>query len=77
MGTVSRNKTNAAQLAANSRYKSAHIEQIGVEVRKGRKAEYKQQAKLRGIGLMELFRRGADEYIQNHPPIVDSEKPAE
>ena len=22
---------------------------------------------MRGIGLMELFRRGADEYIANHP----------
>lgn len=62
-------KTSRSQLLANAKYKANNIEQVIVEVRKGRKAEYKQQAAARQIGLMELFRRGADEYIQNHPVV--------
>ena len=56
-----------ARLAANARYREKAIDRVVVEVRKGMKDFYKQEAKSRGIGLMELFRRGADEYIQNHP----------
>lgn len=62
-------KTSKSQLLANARYKANNIEQVLVEVRKGKKDEYKHAAAARGVGLMELFRRGADEYIQNHPPI--------
>lgn len=68
-------KTSAAKIAAQMRYNSKKIDNINVSVSKGRKEEYKQAAKLRGVGLMELFRRGADEYIANHPPITqDSEE---
>ena len=70
-------KTSAGQIMAQMRYNAKNYDNVNVSVAKGKKAEYKQQATARGIGLMELFRRGADEYIQNHPPIVDSEKPAE
>ena len=56
-----------ARLAANARYREKAIDRVVVEVRKGMKDSYKQSAEMRGIGLMELFRRGADEYIQNHP----------
>ena len=56
-----------ARLAANRRYREKAIDRVVVEVRKGMKDAYKQSAEMRGIGLMELFRRGADEYIQNHP----------
>ena len=56
-----------ARLAANRRYREKAIDRVVVEVRKGMKDTYKQSAEIRGIGLMELFRRGADEYIQNHP----------
>lgn len=56
-----------AQLAANARYREKAIDRVVVEVRKGMKDAYKQSAEMRGIGLMELFRRGADEYIANHP----------
>ena len=58
-----------AQLDANRRYRENHIERVVVEVRKGMKDYYKESAAMFGIGLMELFRRGADEYIQNHPVI--------
>ena len=56
-----------ARLAANARYREKAIDRVVVEVRKGMKDAYKESAKVRGLGLMELFRRGADEYIANHP----------
>ena len=61
--------TSKAQLLANAKYRENNIERVVVEVRTGKKDEYKAEAAARGVGLMELFRRGADEYIQNHPPI--------
>lgn len=60
-------KTSAAKIAAQIRYNAKKIDNINVTVAKGRKEEYKQAATARGLGLMELFRRGADEYIMNHP----------
>ena len=59
--------TSKAQLAANARYREKAIDRVVVEVRKGMKDFYKQEAKRRGVGVMELFRRGVEEYIQNHP----------
>ena len=56
-----------AQRIAQEKYNSANYDQILIRVKKGSKDEYKQAAADRAIGLMELFRRGADEYIQNHP----------
>ena len=62
-----------AQLDANRRYRENHIERVVVEVRKGMKDYYKESAAMLDIGLMELFRRGADEYIANHPVIDKGE----
>ena len=56
-----------AKILAQMRYNAKTYDRMTLEVRKGMKDFYKQEAKSRGIGLMELFRRGADEYIQNHP----------
>ena len=56
-----------AKILAQMRYNAKTYDRMTLEVKKGMKDFYKQQAKSRGIGLMELFRRGADEYIQNHP----------
>ena len=56
-----------AKILAQMRYNAKTYDRMTLEVKKGMKDFYKQQAKSRGIGLMELFRRGADEYIANHP----------
>ena len=59
-------KTQAQKLAQD-KYNAKAYDQILVRVKKGKREEYKESAAMFGIGLMELFRRGADEYIQNHP----------
>ena len=56
-----------AQLAAQMRYNAKTYDRLELQLKKGMKDFYKQEAKSRGIGVMELFRRGADEYIANHP----------
>ena len=56
-----------AKILAQMRYNAKTYDRMTLEVKKGMKDFYKEEAKNRGIGLMELFRRGADEYIANHP----------
>ena len=56
-----------AQLAAQMRYNAKTYDRLELQLKKGTKEIYRQEATTRGIGLMELFRRGADEYIANHP----------
>ena len=58
-----------SQILAQMRYNAKTYDRLEIQLKKGTKENYRQQASERGIGLMELFRRGADEYIQNHPPI--------
>ena len=62
-----------SRIAANRRYRDKTLDRIEFTVKKGKKAEYKQAAEERGIGLMELARRGIEEYIENHP--VEDEIP--
>lgn len=62
-----------AQILAQMRYNAKTYDRLEIQLKKGTKEEYRQAAKMRGVGLMELFRRGADEYIQNHPPIKEGE----
>lgn len=73
MSELKKTKTSASKIAANMRYNAKNLDNITVTVAKGKKDEYKQAAAARDIGLMELFRRGADEYIANHPPIKEGE----
>ena len=68
---MEKSKTSPAKILAQMRYNAKAYDNITVQVVKGKKDEYKQAAAVRDIGLMELFRRGADEYIKNHP--VDKE----
>ena len=56
-----------AQIAASHRYRDKNFDRIEFTVLKGKKDEYKKAAEARGIGLMELARRGIEEYIENHP----------
>lgn len=50
----------------DQQYKAANYDSILVRVRKGKREEYKQVADNCGLGLMELFRRGVEEFIANH-----------
>ena len=56
-----------AQLAAQMRYNAKTYDRLELQLKKGTKEIYRQEAKSRGIGVMELFRGGADEHIANHP----------
>ena len=56
-----------SQKIAEQRYRDKNCDQFLIRVKKGKKEEYKQAAEVRGIGLMELARRGIEEYIENHP----------
>ena len=60
-------KTSQAQIEASRRYRDRNCDQILITVQKGKKKILKEAAKVRGIGLMELARRGIEEYIENHP----------
>ena len=55
------------QNISQQRYNDENYDQILFRVKKGKKEEYKKAAEVRGIGLMELARRGIEEYIENHP----------
>jgi len=63
-----KSQSNIFSIDANRRYREKAIERIVVEVKKSSKELYKQETKLRGVDLMELFRRGVDKYRaqQNH-----------
>ena len=62
-----------AQILAQMKYNAKTYDRLEIQLKKGMKEIYKQQAAARDIGLMELFRRGADEYIKNHPPVKEGD----
>ena len=62
-------KTSMAQMRASIKYRDNNYDRIELNVKKGKKAEYKQAAEGFGIGLMELARRGIEEYIANHSAV--------
>ena len=55
-----------SQKMAQIRYNAKTYDQVLVRVKKGKRDEYKEEAELRGLGLMELFRVAVEEYIANH-----------
>ena len=58
-----------ARIKANNQYRDKTFDRMELIVKKGKKAEYKQAAEGFGIGLMELARRGIEEYIANHSAV--------
>lgn len=58
-----------ARIDANNRYRDKTFDRMELIVKKGKKEEYKQAAEGFGIGLMELARRGIEEYIANHSAV--------
>lgn len=52
---------------ANMKYAAKSYDTITFIDKKGKREEYKQAAKARGLGLMEMYRLAIAEYIQNHP----------
>ena len=55
-----------AQRRAQQNYNAKAYDQMTIRVKKGKRDEYKKEAELRGLGLMEFFRQAAEEYIANH-----------
>ena len=62
-------KTSMAQMRATIKYRNNNYDRIELNVKKGKKEEYKKAAEAQGIGLMELARRGIEEYIANHSAV--------
>ena len=58
-------KSNAQKIA-QQKYDQKAYDQILIKVRKGKREEYRLAAEEMGLGQMELFRRGVEEYIANH-----------
>ena len=63
-----REKTDSQRLA-QAKYNAENYDRVAILVKKGKRDEWKQAAAERNIAYAELIRRGADEYIQNHPVI--------
>ena len=62
-----------ARIEANRRYRDKAYDRISIDVKKGKREEYRQAAAVRGMSLAGFLQNGADEYIQNHPPIKEGE----
>ena len=63
---MARGKTESQKLA-QAKYNAANYDRVAILVKKGKRDEWKQAAAARGIAYADLIRRGADEYIANHP----------
>ena len=55
-----------AQKKAQKNYRET-VEQLAIEVKKGVRDEWRQEATIRGKTLKGLIQSGVDEYIANHP----------
>lgn len=64
-------KTSKSQRLATARYREKTYERIVIDVRKGKKDRYKEEAAKRGLSLAMLIQKGVEEFIENHQP--DSE----
>ena len=62
-----------AQKMAQQKYNQKAYDQVLIRVKKGKREEYRLAAEARGVGLMEMFRLGVEEYIQNHEPCYNAE----
>ena len=56
-----------AKIAANRRYRDKTYDRIEFAVSKGKREEYNQAAKVRGMSLAGLIKSSVEEYIENHP----------
>lgn len=63
-----------AQILANLKYRAKTYDRISIDVKKGKREEYKQAAKERGISLALIIQKGVEEYIRNHPPIKEGDE---
>ena len=60
-------KTSKSQIAASLRYRDKSLDRVEVTFKKGDKDRLKQEAKKRGLGLMQFIRLAIDDFIKNHP----------
>ncbi len=62
-----------AQILANLRYRAKTYDRVSIDVKKGKREEWKKAAKERGISLALIIQKGVEEYILNHPPIKEGD----
>ena len=55
-----------SQKLSQQRYNDKNYDRLAILLKKGKRDEYKEAAKLRGLGLAELVRNSVEEYIANH-----------
>ena len=55
-----------SQKLSQQRYNERTYDRLAILLKKGKRDEYRKEAELRGLGLMEFFRQAAEEYIANH-----------
>lgn len=60
--------TSRAQKLAVMKYRDKTYERIVLDVRKGKRDYYKEEAAKRGLSLAMLIQKGVEEYIENHQP---------
>lgn len=56
-----------ARLDANRRYREKAYDRISIDVKKGKRDEYRQAAEMRGMSLAGILQTSVEEYIKNHP----------
>ena len=57
-----------SRLLANARYREKAYDSVTVQLKKGRRDYYKEEAAKRGLSLAMLIQKGVEEYIENHQP---------
>ena len=63
--------TSKSRLLANARYREKAYDSVTIQLKKGKKDHYKEEAAKRGLSLAMLIQKGVEEYLENHQP--DSE----
>lgn len=61
---VSKNSRNQAIM----RYREKTYERIVIDVKKGKRDFYKQEAAKRGLSLAMLIQNAVEDYLKNNPP---------
>lgn len=60
--------TPKSRLLANARYHEKAYDRICVDLKKGKREYYKEEAEKRGLSLAMLIQKGVEEYLHNHQP---------
>lgn len=58
-----------SQILANLKYREKAYDRIAIDVQKGKRGRYRQEAEKRGLSLAKLIQLSVEEYITNHPTV--------